>query len=415
MTRTGTAPRRADYPAADPGPVPVRIRHSKGGGALGFFQTTGDVSAFTSASLFQPGARVDVVTRFSATVGFRGSREAWRDLRGFAVKFLTDDGEYDLVGNNSPVFFLRDEAAFASLVVVHKMYRDGTVYDYDRLWDFWTAHPETAHQVAWLLSDRGIPRSWRHQDGFGSHTYQWVNAAGERFWVKYHLRTDQGIEYLTDADADGIAGTEVDHQRADLRAAIERGEHPSWTLSVQVMPYEAARTDAFNAFDLTKVWPKSDYPLIEVGTLVLDRNPDDELGEIEQAAFAPSSFVPGIGPSPDPMLLSRIDAYWRFHRHRVKEGFAHRAPVPFAAVDAGWDDDFTRRSRVWNPDDDFRQAGDLVRRVLDDAGRERLRATVVSQLVDIVDPALRERALTFWSRIDAAEGAAIRALVLPAG
>ena len=387
----------------------MRIRHSKGGGARGYFETTDDVSAFTHAGLFQPGVRTDVVVRFSATLGYRGSREAWRDLRGFAIKFLTADGEYDLVGNNSPVFFLRDEATFASLVVAHKMYKDGAVFDYDRLWDFWTTHPESAHQVVWLLGDRGIPRSWRHQDGFGSHTFQWVNAAGERFWVKYHLRTDQGIENLTEQETESIDDTEVDHQRADLRAAIDRGEHPSWTLSVQVLPYEDARTDAFNAFDLTKTWPKEEHPLVEVGRLVLDRNPDDELAEIEQAAFAPSSFVPGIGPSPDPMLLSRIDAYWRFHQHRVQSGFASRAPAPFAASLDGWDDDLARRARIWNPDDDFRQAGDLVRRVFDDGERERLRATVVSQLGEITDPALRAGAIAFWHRIDEAEGAAIAA------
>lgn len=404
---TGTAERRVDRPAADPGPVPVRIRHSKGGGALGFFETTGDVRAFTHAELFQPGIRTDVVVRFSATLGYRGSREAWRDLRGFAVKFLTPDGEYDLVGNNSPVFFLRDEAKFASLVVAHKMYRDGSVFDYERLWDFWTRNPESAHQVAWLLSDRGIPRSWRHQDGFGSHTFQWVNGAGERFWVKYHLRTDQGIATLSDAEADAIEATEVDHQREDLRSAIDRGEHPSWTLSVQIMPHDDARTSAFNAFDLTKTWPKTSYPLIEVGRLVLDRNPDDEVAEIEQAAFAPSSFVPGIGPSPDPMLLSRIDSYWRFHQHRVQEGVARRAVTPFTASAPGWDDDLAQRARAWDPADDFRQAGDLVRRVLDDAGRARLRAVVVSQLSEITDSALRDRAVAFWRRIDAAEGAAI--------
>lgn len=409
MSRTGTVPRRVDRPVADPGPVPVRIRHSKGGGARGYFETTRDVSAFTHAGLFQPDARTDVVVRFSATLGYRGSREAWRDLRGFAIKFLTADGEYDLVGNNSPVFFLRDEATFASLVVAHKMYKDGAVFDYDRLWDFWTTHPESAHQVVWLLGDRGIPRSWRHQDGFGSHTFQWVNAAGERFWVKYHLRTDQGIENLAEQEAERIDDTEVDHQRADLRAAIDRGDHPSWTLSVQVLPYEDARTDAFNAFDLTKTWPKAEYPLIEVGRLVLDRNPDDELAEIEQAAFAPSSFVPGIGPSPDPMLLSRIDAYWRFHQHRVQSEFASRAPAPFAASTDGWDDDLARRARSWNPDDDFRQAGDLVRRVFDDGARERLRATAVSQLAEITDPALRDRAIAFWRRIDEVEGAAIAA------
>ncbi len=407
MTGPQTATRRPDYPTADQGPVPVRIRHSKGGGALGYFQTTGDVSGFTSAGLFQPGARVDVVVRFSATLGYRGSREAWRDLRGFAVKFLTPDGEYDLVGNNSPVFFLRDEAKFASLVVAQKMYRDGAVFDYDRLWEFWTSNPETAHQVAWLLSDRGIPLSWRHQDGFGSHTYQWINASGERFWVKYHLRSDQGTPSLTDAETELIAESEVDHRRADLRAAIDRGEHPSWTLSVQLVPYEAARTDALNLFDLTKVWPKAEYPLVEIGRLVLDRNPEDEVGEIEQAAFAPSSFVPGIGPSPDPMLLSRIDSYWRFHQHRVQDEFARRPAVPAPPLQAGWDDDLARRAREWNPDDDFRQAGELVRRVLDDAGRERLRATLRAQLDELTDPVLHERVIAYWSRIDASFAATL--------
>ncbi|WP_375385166.1 catalase [uncultured Microbacterium sp.] len=408
MTRTGTVDRRADYPSADQGPVPVRIRHSKGGGALGFFETTADVSAFTSAALFQPGSRVDALVRFSATLGFRGSREAWRDLRGFAVKFFTADGEYDLVGNNSPVFFLRDEAKFASLVVAQKMYRDGAVFDYDRLWDFWTRNPESAHQVAWLLSDRGIPLSWRHQDGFGSHTFQWTNADGERFWVKYHLRSEQGTPHLTDDESDLILAPEVDHRRSDLRDAIDRGDRPSWTLSVQVIPYEDARTDAFNAFDLTKVWPKSQYPLIEVGRLVLDRNPDDEVGEIEQAAFAPSSFVPGIGPSPDPMLISRIDSYWRFHQHRVKDEFARRPAVPPSGpLESNWDEDFARRARVWKTTDDFTQAGELVRRVLDEDARERLRAIVAAQIAEITDPDLRERVVSYWTQIDAEEGAKI--------
>jgi catalase len=292
--------------------VPVRVRHQEGGGALGRFEATRDVSRYTVALPFQPGAQTPVVVRFSSTISRAGLPDSWRDVRGFAVKFLAADGDYDIVGNNSPVFFINDDAKFASLVVALKLHGDGAVdelFDYDRVWTFWTLHPESAHQVTWLLSDRGIPRTWRHQDGFGTHTYQWINAAGERFWVKYHFRTDQGNEFLSQDEAGQIASSEVDYYREDLSRAIEHGDHPSWSLSVQAMPYEDAKRYRFNPFDITKVWPKNDYPLIPVGRLVLDRNPVDFVAQIEQAAFSPSNFIDGIGPSPDKMLQARMRSY----------------------------------------------------------------------------------------------------------
>lgn len=373
-------------PAADRR-VPRRVRHSEGGGALGFFEATGDVTALTRAALFQPGARTDVVVRFSRTLGFRGGPDSWRDVRGFAVKFFTDDGEYDLVGNNSPVFFLRDDAKFASMVVAQNLKSPSPLYDYDRLWDFYTRTPETAHQVAWLLSDRGIPASWRHQDGFGVHTFAWIDAEGARVWVRYHLRTDQGHRTLSDDEAAAVPGDEADYFRDDLRAAIDRGDPPSWTLAVQVMSDRHVRASSFDPFDATKVWPKGDHPLQVVGRLVLDRNAEDEHEQVEAATFSPSNLVPGIGPSPDPLLRARSVGYPTFAQHR---GGRRAAPAL-----AEW----PAAPRAWAPDD-FGQAGDLVRNVLDDAGRARLAATIARHVEPIVDPRIVQRVLRYWRNVD---------------
>lgn len=390
--------------------VPVRARHAEGGGALGVFQTTHDVSAYTAASLFAPGVEVQATVRFSSTIGRLGRPDSWRDVRGFAIKFETADGDYDVVGNNSPVFFVNDHNKFASLVVAQKLHGDGALdelFNYDRLWTFWTDHPETAHQVTWLLSDRGIPRSWRHQDGFGTHTYQWINAAGDRFWVKYHFRTDQGNDFLTQDEADRIAASEVDYYRDDLLQAIDHGDHPSWTLSVQVMPHEDANGYRFNPFDVTKVWPKGDYPLIPVGRLVLNRNPDDFVAQIEQAAFAPSRFVPGIGPSPDKMLHARMSAYPNFHGARVViDGGADGPPSP------ALDDDSALRRAAATPhrdDDDFIQAGALVRAVLDDDARDRLVETVVANLSPITNADVRRKAIGYFTDVDRTLGQRIAA------
>jgi catalase len=233
------------------------------------------------------------------------------------VKFHTTEGNYDMVGNNTPVFFVIDPMKFQHFIRSQKRRAANNLRDHDMQWDFWTLSLESAHQVTWLMGDRGILKTWRHMNGYSSHTYMWVNAQGEKFWVKYHFKTDQGIEFLTQAEADRLAGVDADYHQRDLYQAIERGDYPSWTLKMQIMPFDEAMTYRFNPFDLTKVWPHGDYPLIEVGKMTLDRNPTDYHTEIEQAAFEPSNFVPGIGPSPDRMLLGRLFSYPDAHRARL--------------------------------------------------------------------------------------------------
>ncbi|KQQ06292.1 MULTISPECIES: catalase [unclassified Rathayibacter] len=422
--------------------IPERVVHAKGGGAFGRFVTTGDVSAYTRAALFQPGVETEMLARFSTVAGEQGSPDTWRDPRGFALKFYTSEGNYDLVGNNTPVFFLRDGIKFPDFIRSQKRLPGTHLRDHDMQWDFWTLSPESAHQVTWLMGDRGLPSSWRHMDGFGSHTYQWINAAGERFWVKYHFKTDQGIEILSQEQADQIAGEDADFHIRDLSSAIERGDHPSWTLSVQVMPYEDAKSYRFNPFDLTKVWPHADYPLIEVGSMILDRNPENYFAQIEQAAFAPSNFVPGIAASPDKMLLARIFSYADAHRYRVganhaqlpvnapkspvhsyskdgpmrfdfqkaelpvyapnTTGGAHADPAR-AAESTGWESDgeLTRAAATLHPeDDDFGQAGTLYREVLDDDAKARLVANIAGHVSKVTRPELRQRVLQYWANVD---------------
>jgi catalase len=314
--------------------IPERVVHARGSGAFGHFEVTADVSRFTKAHfLAVPGRRTEVFTRFSTVAGNLGSADAVRDPRGFAVKFYTEEGNYDLVGNNTPVFFIKDPLKFPDFIHTQKRDPYTGSQEADNVWDFWSHSPEAIHQVTWLFGDRGIPASYRHMDGFSSHTYQWVNAAGEAFWVKYHFKTDQGIKNLTAEAAAELAGADADSHQRDLLNAIDAGVHPSWTLKVQIMPVADAAQYRFNPFDLTKVWPHADYPLIEVGRLVLDRNPENVFADVEQAAFSPANFVPGIGPSPDKMLQGRLFAYADAHRYRI--GINHtQLPVnaPHAAV-----------------------------------------------------------------------------------
>ncbi|MBO0654819.1 catalase [Streptomyces triculaminicus] len=432
--------------------VPERVVHAKGGGAYGHFEVTGDVSRYTKADLFQPGRRTDLLARFSTVAGELGSPDTWRDPRGFALKFYTRHGNYDLVGNNTPVFFVRDPQKFQDFIRSQKRHPRTGLRDNDMQWDFWTLSPESAHMVTWLMGDRGIPRTWRHMNGYGSHTFLWVNEAGEKFWIKYHFRTDQGVEFLTQADADELAGHDADRHRRDLYEAIEDGDAPSWTLYVQVMPFEAAADYRFNPFDLTKVWPHTDHPLIEVGRMTLDRNPEDHFVHIEQAAFEPSSMVPGIGPSPDKMLLGRLFSYPDTHRYRIGPNYQQlppnrpHAPVASYAKDgpmryqparvsrpyapnsyggpaadthrfgeiAGWaaSGEMVREAyRLHREDDDWGQAGTMVRQVLDDAARERLASNVAGHLsAGVSDPVL-ERALQYWRAIDKALGDRIAARI----
>ncbi|MFT2020111.1 catalase [Streptomyces sp. 796.1] len=421
--------------------VPERVVHAKGGGAYGTFEVTGDVSQFTKADLFQPGKRCGMLARFSTVAGEQGSPDTWRDPRGFALKFYTEHGNYDLVGNNTPVFFVRDPQKFQDFIRSQKRHPATGLRSNDMQWDFWTLSPESAHMVTWLMGDRGVPKTWRHMNGYSSHTYLWVNGGGEKFWVKYHIKTDQGIEFYTQREADELAGLDADKHRRDLYESIEAGDAPSWTVHVQVMPFAEAADYRFNPFDLTKVWPHADYPLIEVGKMILNRNPDDFFVHIEQAAFAPSNLVPGIGPSPDKMLLGRLFSYPDTHRYRIGPNFAQLPPNrphvpvysyakdgpmryepnrvgavyapnshggPAADTDrfgepAGWyaEGEMVREAyRLRRDDDDFGQAGTLVREVLDDAARERLVTNVSQHLLDGVTPPVLDRAFQYWRNVD---------------
>lgn len=298
--------------------IPERVVHAKGSGAYGYFEVTADVTQWTKATFLREiGKRTEVFVRFSTVAGEKGSADTVRDPRGFAIKFYTEDGNYDLVGNNTPVFFIRDPLKFPDFI--HSQKRDPytNVQEPDNVWDFFSLSPEAAHQFTILFSDRGIPANFRQMDGFGSHTFQWVNVQSEMFWVKYHFKTDQGIKCLTAQEAARIAGENPDSHQLDLLQAIDRGEKPSWTLKMQIMPAAETAKYRFNPFDVTKVWPHKDYPLIPVGKLVLTRNPDNYFAEVEQAAFNPANFVPGIGPSPDKMLQGRLFSYGDAHRYRL--------------------------------------------------------------------------------------------------
>ncbi|MGW2292668.1 catalase [Streptomyces phaeochromogenes] len=298
--------------------IPERVVHARGSGAYGHFEVTDDVTGFTHADFLSTvGRRTEVFLRFSTVADNLGGADAVRDPRGFAVKFYTEQGNYDLVGNNTPVFFIKDPIKFPDFI--HSQKRDPFTgrQEPDNVWDFWAHAPEATHQITWLMGDRGIPASYRHMNGYGSHTYQWTNAEGEAFFVKYHFKTNQGIRSLSSEQAAEIAGKDPNSHQTDLLQAIERGVRPSWTLYVQVMPAAEADGYRFNPFDLTKVWPHEDHPLQRVGRLVLDRNPDNVFAEVEQAAFSPNNFVPGIGPSPDRMLQGRLFAYADAHRYRL--------------------------------------------------------------------------------------------------
>ncbi len=307
--------------------VPERVVHAKGSAAHGYFEVTEDVTRWTKADfLSEIGKRTKTFLRFSTVAGEQGSPDTWRDPRGFALKHYTEHGNYDMVGNNTPVFFVRDPIKFSDFIHSQKRDPRSGLRDETYMWDFWSLSPESLHQVLWLMGDRGVPRTFRHMNGYSSHTYRWVNDAGEGFWVKYHYKTDQGIEFLTGDEADEMAGTDPDFHRHDLFNAIEQGDHPSWTLKVQVMPEAEAADYRFNPFDLTKVWPHGDYPLHEVGRLVLDRNPDNFFAETEQSAFEPGNMVAGIEPSPDKMLQNRLISYADTHRHRIGSNYA-RLPI----------------------------------------------------------------------------------------
>jgi len=307
--------------------IPERRMHAKGSGAFGTFTVTNDITQYTKAKLFsEVGKKTDLFVRFSTVAGERGAADAERDIRGFAVKFYTEEGNWDLVGNNTPVFFLRDPHNFPDLNRAVKRDPRSNLRSARNNWDFWTLLPEALHQVTITMSDRGIPKSYRHMHGFGSHAFSMINAEGERVWVKFHWVCEQGIENLTDAEAaEIVAGDRESHQR-DLLEAIDRGDYPRWTLKIQVMPEADAAKMPYNPFDLTKVWYKADYPLIEVGVMELNRNPENYFVDVEQAAFNPANVVPGISFSPDKMLQGRLFSYGDAQRYRLGTNH-HLIPV----------------------------------------------------------------------------------------
>jgi len=400
--------------------IPERVVHAKGAGAGGYFEVTADVTRYTRAKfLSEVGKRTEVFARFSTVGGEKGSADSARDPRGFAVKFYTEEGNYDFVGNNTPVFFIRDPLKFPDFIHTQKRHPETNCKDPDMFWDFFSLTPESIHQVTILFSDRGTPASYRNMNGHSSHTFKWYNTKGEYFWVKYHFKTDQGIKNLTREEATRLAGLDPDHATRDLFEAIARGDFPSWTLEMQIMTPEQAKDYRWNIFDITKVWPHADFPLIKIGKLVLDRNPLNYFAEVEQAAFSPGNLVPGIAPSPDKMLQARLFSYHDTHLHRLGPNY-HLLPVNapkytpeksyqrdgFMRTDENggggpnyWPNSFggpepdpstaeprfevsgwAARHPYSSPEDDFQQAGDLYRKVMTAEDRTHLVGNIVDHL-----------------------------------
>lgn len=298
--------------------IPERRMHAKGSGAFGIFTVTHDITKYTKAKIFSKiGKKTDLFVRFSTVAGERGAADAERDIRGFAMKFYTEEGNWDLVGNNTPVFFLKDPLKFPDLN--HAVKRDPrtNMRSAKNNWDFWTSLPEAIHQVTITMSDRGIPYSYRHMNGYGSHTYSFINTKNERIWVKFHFKTQQGIKCLTDQEAEAIIAKDRESHQRDLLESIDKGDFPRWNMKIQVMSEDEAKKCKFNPFDLTKVWPHKDYPMIDVGVLELNRNPENYFADVEQAAFNPANIVSGIGFSPDKMLQGRLFSYGDAQRYRL--------------------------------------------------------------------------------------------------
>jgi catalase len=431
--------------------IPERVVHAVGTGAYGYLEvTSADVPKWTKMKVFERvGKRTDLFIRFSTVASSRGGPDVARDPRGFAMKFYTEDGNWDLVGNNTPVFFIRDGIKFPDFIHSQKQDPFTNRQEPDNVWDFFSHSPEATHQFTWLFGDRGIPASFRQMDGFGSHTFQWVNAQNERYWVKFHFKTNQGIRCLTSEEAAPVGGADQQYCQKELYDAIGRGEFPSWTLKVQVMPEADAAKYRIDPFDLTKVWNYRDYPLIPIATMVLNRVPDNYFAEVEQAAFDPGHFVPGIGPSPDRMLQARLFAYGDAHRYRL--GVNHtRLPVnaPKAAEEGArnygrdgcmrFDDNGGRAAKNYEPNsfdgpvqaghelyagldisgttghypqvprevDDFKQAGDLYRLQPADA-QQRLVDNIAGSLAQVSRGDIVARSIVHFRNADAEFGARI--------
>jgi catalase len=400
--------------------IPERVVHAKGAGAHGYFEVTHDVTSYTRAAfLSKVGKKTELFARFSTVGGEKGSADSARDPRGYAVKFYTEEGNYDFVGNNTPVFFIRDAIKFPDFIHTQKRNPATNLKDADMFWDFLSLTPESIHQVTVLFSDRGTPRTLRNMNGYSGHAFMWYNAEGEYFWVKIHFKTDQGIANLTQSESVRLAGEDPDHATRDLYDSIAKGDSPSWTVSVQIMTPEEAKTYRYDPFDITKVWPHGDYPLQPVGRMVLNRNPENYFADVEQAAFSPGNFVPGIAASPDKMLQGRLFSYHDTHRHRLGSNY-HLLPVnsPRGTKESNYQRDGHMRSdgnagggpNYWpnsfggpapDPslappaidvegmaarheyelgDVDFEQPGVLYRKVMTDEAREHLVGNIVGHL-----------------------------------
>ncbi len=430
--------------------IPERVVHAVGTGAYGYLEVTSpDVPAWTKMRVFEKvGKRTPMLIRFSTVAASRGGPDVARDPRGFAMKFYTEDGNWDLVGNNTPIFFIRDGIKFPDFIHSQKQDPFTNRQEPDNVWDFFSHSPEATHQFTWLFGDRGIPASYRCMDGFGSHTFQWINAKGERVWVKFHFKTNQGIRTFTSEEAAIVGGRNQQYCQHDLYEAIECGELPSWTLKVQVMPEADAAIYRIDPFDLTKVWNYRDYPLIPIAKMVLNAVPENYFAEVEQAAFDPSHFVPGIGPSPDRMLQARLFAYGDAHRYRV--GINHtRLPVNAPkGLEGGADnygqDGFMRfdarsgRRKNYEPNsfggpvqtgdelyagltatglsghypqvprevDDFMQAGDLYR-LQPHAAKQRLVDNIAGSLAQVSREDIIERSIGHFTKADSELGGRI--------
>jgi catalase len=400
--------------------IPERVVHAKGAGAGGYFEVTADVTKYTKAKfLSEIGKKTEVFARFSTVGGEKGSADAARDPRGFAVKFYTEEGNYDFVGNNTPVFFIRDPLKFSDFIHTQKRHPSTNCKDPDMFWDFLSLTPESIHQVTVLFSDRGTPATYRHMNGYSSHTFKWYNDKGESFWVQYHFKTDQGIKNLTREEAARMSGEDPDHATRDLYEAIDRGDFPSWTLEVQILTAEEGLNYHWDIFDITKVWPHAEVPPIKIGKLMLNRNPVNYFAEVEQAAFCPGNLVPGIATSPDKMLQARLFSYHDTHIHRLGPNY-HLLPVnaPKNAPENNYQRDGFMRSdenggggpNYWpnsfggpepdptkseppfevsgtaertpypHPNDDFQQAGVLYRKVMTDEDRDHLVGNITDHL-----------------------------------
>ena len=427
--------------------IPERVVHAKGWGAYGTFTVTHDISQYTKAKLFgEIGKKTDVLTRFSTVAGELGAADAERDVRGFAVKFYTEEGNWDIVGNNTPVFFIRDPLKFPDFIHTQKRHPRSNLRSTTAMWDFWSQSPESLHQITILMSDRGIPQTVRHINGYGSHTFSFINNENERYWVKFHFKTLQGHKHWTNEESAEIIGQTRESTQEDLFESIEQGDFPKWRVCVQIMPELDAENTTYNPFDLTKVWPHVDYPLIEVGIMELNQNPMNYFAEIEQAAFSPSNIVPGIGFSPDKVLQARIFSYADAHRYRIgthyealpvnapkcpvhhyhKDGsmrFSSNNPNPDAYYEpnsfngpkeeascaepplkiSGDADRYNHREG----NDDYTQPGNLFR-LFDDAQKQRLFSNIAAAMQGVPDKII-EKQLVHFDKADPEYGEGIRA------